>query len=137
MNHPGPVEDEVLFEDGTMISETDLDGKIIFCNRRFAEMNGYDKKELIGKSHNFLRHPDMPVSVFTEMWDTIQSGETWKGYVKNRRRDGKHYWAIVIISPTHDEDGTPKGYIAVREAPGPQTLEEVKIRYAQMRAAEA
>ena len=130
------AEDEVLLDETTMISETDLSGKITFCNRKFADMNGYDKKELIGKSHNFLRHPDMPKSVFAKMWETIQSGETWKGYIKNRRRDGKHYWAVVVISPTHDDNGDPKGYIAVREAPGPQTLEQIKEEYARLRAAE-
>lgn len=129
-------DDEVLLDESTMISETDLMGKIVFCNRKFADMNGYDKKELLGRSHNFLRHPDMPKAVFTEMWETIKSGETWKGYIKNLRRDGKHYWAVVIISPTYDDAGKPTGYIAVREAPGPRSLEDIKERYAEMRAAE-
>jgi len=127
---------DILFDGSVMISETDLSGRIIFCNRKFAQMHGYDKEELLGKSHNFLRHPEMPQAIFTKMWETIQNGDTWKGYVKNLCKDGGSYWAIVIITPTHHDDGTPKGYIAVREAPGPQTLEQVKQEYASMLEAE-
>jgi aerotaxis receptor len=130
------IDVEIPYEGGTLVSETDLTGKITYCNRRFAEMAGYERSALIGRSHNFLRHPDMPKAVFKEMWQTIEFGEAWKGYIKNRRKDGTHYWAVVFISPTHDDTGNKKGYIAVREVPGPQTLEEIKTRYARMRDAE-
>lgn len=136
MNDTDIIDVEVPYEGGTMVSETDLKGKITYCNRKFAEMTGYERSALIGQSHNILRHPDMPKTVFKEMWETIESGEAWKGYIKNRRNDNSYYWAVVFISPTHDEAGNRKGYIAVREVPGLQTLEEIKSKYAQLRDAE-
>lgn len=126
------LDEEVPFTGGTMVSETDLGGSITYCNRLFVEMSGYEKSELMGNSHNVLRHPDMPKAIFKEMWATIQTGEPWKGYIKNLRKDGAYYWAIVYISQTHDESGYPKGYISMREVPGPQTLEKTKEDYKQM-----
>lgn len=133
---PMIIDEEVLYEGGTMVSETDLSGKITYCNRKFAEMAGYTPSELIGRSHNILRHPDMPKAVFKEMWETIQAGEAWKGYIKNLRKDGTYYWAVVYISQTHDEQGYPTGYISMREVPGPNTLKDIKERYTHMRDAE-
>ncbi len=136
MKRPLPIDHEVPYESGTMISETDLEGTIIYCNRKFARMNGYDPHELIGVTHNILRHPDMPEAVFRDLWSTIQRGERWKGYIKNLRKDGSYYWCVVYISPTLDDEEAIKGYIAIREAPGPQTLPDIKARYEKLRDSE-
>jgi aerotaxis receptor len=77
--------------DQTLVSVTDLKGRITYCNLAFVAVSGYSKAELLGQSHNIVRHPDMPAEAFRDMWDTIQSGRPWTGLVKNRRKNGDHY----------------------------------------------
>lgn len=81
-----------------IVSRTDLQGKITYANELFAKISGYKPQELIGKSHNIIRHPDMPKSPFKEMWETIVKGETWSGYVKNRTKEGRFYWVFAEVS---------------------------------------
>ncbi len=98
----------------SLVSKTDLKGKIIYVNDLFCKIAGYTREELIGKPHNIVRHPDMPKAAFKNMWDTIQSGNVWSGKVKNRKKDGGFYWVDANISPIFDEDGNIKEYIAIR-----------------------
>ena len=137
MVRPVPIDVEVKFEGGNMITETDMHGKITYVNRLFVQMSGYDKDELIGKPHSLIRHPDMPKCCFKSMWDTVSKGEPWEGYVKNLRKDGAYYWVVVMVTPKYDENGQMCGYIAVRKPPGELTLEEIKIKYAHMMSQEA
>ena len=135
MKRPEPKSEEYLFEDGVIISQTDLKGIITFANRKFREIAGYDKEELLGKPHNIIRHPDMPKAAFKEMWDTIQQDKEWHGYVKNLRKDGKYYWVETFIKPVF-EDGKKVGYIAARKPMEPETKEEMERKYAKMREEE-
>jgi aerotaxis receptor len=121
---------EFFYDGRAMITETDLRGRITFVNRKFTEMSGYPKHELIGRPHSIIRHPDMPATCFKLMWQTIRSGKSWQGYVKNRRKDGNFYWVIVHIVPKIIS-GEIVGYIAVRKKPEPQTLEQIKKIYAE------
>ena len=132
MDRPVATDEEVLFDGGIMITETDLKGKITFANRKFVQMSAYDKDELIGRSHRVLRHPDMPKCAFKSLWDTIKKGQSWKGYVKNLRKDGAFFWVIVYITPKLDDDGNHIGYIAARKVPERSTLEEIKRTYAEL-----
>lgn len=132
MSRPTPVENEVLFDGGFMITETDLQGRITFVNRKFIEMSGYTKEELLGKSHSIVRHPDMPRCCFKNMWETLRQGNPWQGYVKNLRKDGAYYWVIVYVSPKTDDNGNIIGYIAARSVPEKQTLEDIKHKYNEM-----
>ena len=90
--------------DELIVSRTDLDGYITFANDVFAEISGYTPDELIGKSHSIVRHPDMPRSVFKNMWETIKSGKLWQGYVKNLRKDGGFYWVFAEVSGVYKDD---------------------------------
>ena len=132
MKRPEPINEEVLFDGRSLISETDLRGVITFVNRKFVEMTGYPKKEVVGKPHSILRHPDMPKAAFEGMWRMIKEGKTWEGYVKNLRKDGKYYWVIVTIVPKKDEDGNIVGYIASRKMPDRKRLEQVEQQYREM-----
>ena len=89
MRHPVPTDEEVLFDGGIMITETDLRGRITYVNRKFIQMSAYEKDELIGKPHSIMRHPDMPKCCFRDMWETMKRGEIWKGYVKNALENKK------------------------------------------------
>lgn len=130
---PTPVNQEVVFDGGVMITETDTRGVITYVNRKWSEMTGYTKEEAIGQPHNINRHPDMPQAAFAEIWETIQRGEMWEGYVKNLRKDGKFYWVIVWIKPKHDESGNVVGYIAGRKVPDRMLVNKFALEYAKMR----
>lgn len=132
ITRPKPVDEEVLFDGRSLISETDLKGIITFVNRKFVEMTGYSKDEAVGQPHSMLRHPDMPKAAFKQMWDIIKEGKTWEGYVKNLRKDGKYYWVIVTIVPKKDEEGNIIGYIASRKMPDRQLLKTVEKQYKEM-----
>ncbi|MCD6212516.1 MAG: PAS domain-containing protein, partial [Sulfurovum sp.] len=73
-------------EDELIVSRTDFTGKITYVNETFAEISGYEPEELIGQPHNMIRHPDMPRSAFADLWATVERGDVWEGYVKNRRK---------------------------------------------------
>ena len=85
-------------EDEVIISRTDLKGNITYANETFCEISGYEMSELIGKSHNIVRHPDMPRTVFAELWKTLEKKEQWTGFVKNLRKDKGYYWVEAIVS---------------------------------------
>ena len=129
---PDPVNEEVLFDGGVMITETDTAGIITYANRKFREMTVYSKEELIGSPHSINRHPDMPKAAFAKMWETIKRGEMWEGYVKNMRKDGKYYWVIVWIKPKFDNEGNITGYIAGRKVPDRNMIKKIEQEYRQM-----
>ena len=132
MTRPEPIDEEVIFDGRSLISETDLKGNITFVNRKFVEMTGYTKQEAVGHPHNILRHPDMPKVAFEGMWKIIKDGKVWDGYVKNLRKDGKYYWVDVHIVPKKDENGTVIGYIASRKVTDSKRLNTTIVQYKEM-----
>lgn len=99
--------------DELIVSRTDLNGKITYANETFAIISGYEIDELIGKSHSIVRHPDMPKSIFQELWISLKKGDMWKGYVKNRRKDGGYYWVYAEVSGVY-KDGFLVEYKSLR-----------------------
>ncbi|WP_456381576.1 PAS domain-containing protein [Hydrogenimonas sp.] len=136
ITQPEPVDEEVYFKGGVMITETDTAGIITYANRKFRNMTVYTKDELIGSPHSINRHPDMPKAAFAQMWETIKRGEMWEGYVKNMRKDGKYYWVIVWIKPKFDEKGEIVGYIAGRKVPDRDVVKEMEKKYRAMKEEE-
>jgi PAS domain S-box-containing protein len=133
---PDPVDEEVPFDGGVMITETDTAGIITYANRKFRELTGYTKEELIGAPHNINRHPDMPKIAFKGMWETIKAGNYWEGYVKNMTSEGKYYLVVVSIKPKFDEDGNIVGYIAGRKIPDPDAMNAALATYRKLKAEE-
>ncbi|MEA3373180.1 MAG: PAS domain-containing protein [Campylobacterota bacterium] len=119
-------------ENELIISRTDLSGIITYVNDTFAEISGYDNDELIGQSHNILRHPDMPHSVFKTLWDTIEAGNSWEGYVKNRRKDNGYYWVYANISGVY-KDGKLVEYKSLRSFVPKAKRDEVQKVYDELR----
>lgn len=105
---------KIALDSNSIVSKTDKKGIITYVNDLFVKISGYKREELIGKSHNIIRHPDMPDSLFKELWKTISSGNTWKGIVKNKQKDGSEYFVDTAIVPLKDQDGNIKEYIAAR-----------------------
>jgi PAS domain S-box-containing protein len=105
------VEREFPFPSGeTLVSTTDLKGRILYGNAAFIAVSGYAKEELLGQPHNLIRHPDMPEEAFRDLWQTIASGAPWSAAVKNRRKDGSYYWVMANVTPLVD-NGVPVGYM--------------------------
>lgn len=98
-----------------IVSKTDKNGIITYANDEFCKISGYSKEELIGKSHNIIRHPDTDKSVFKELWHTIRDKkEPWFGDIKNQAKDKTPYWTKAIINPIIDSNGDVMEYIAIR-----------------------
>ncbi len=105
------------FRDGeTIVSKTDLKGVITYVNPYFCEMSGYSAQESVGQPHNFIRHPDMPPEAFADLWETLKKGKPWTGLVKNRCKNGDHYWVEANVTPIR-ENGQAVGYLSVRSKP--------------------
>jgi len=131
-----PVDEEVLFDGGIMITETDTRGIITYANRKFREMTGFTREELIGSPHSINRHPDMPPGAFRGMWKIISSGKHWRGYVKNMRKDGKYYWVLVYIQPKYDENDNIIGFVAGRKIAYREAVEVAEELYAKYHSSE-
>lgn len=96
-----------------IVSKTDLNGTITYVNDNFVNISGYTRDELVGQPHNIMRHPDVPKTVFKDMWQTLQSGKPWVQLVKNRCKNGDHYWVEANVSPIY-ENGQIVGFLSVR-----------------------
>lgn len=115
---------ESPFPEGRLIvSRTDPAGIITHVNQSFVAMSGYTIDELIGAPHYILRHPDMPPVAFQGLWDTVNRGEKWQGYVKNLRKDGGFYWVKATVIP-NIRNGNVIGYTSVRRKPSRQKIDE-------------
>ncbi|BCD63089.1 aerotaxis receptor [Nitratiruptor sp. YY08-26] len=128
------IETEVP-QDELIISRTDLKGIITYANETFARISGYRSEELIGKPHNILRHPDMPKSVFKDLWETIKAEKIWKGYVKNLRKDRGYYWIYAEISGVY-KDGKLVEYKSMRSWIPKDKRIEMQNLYDKMRLEE-
>ncbi|GGW78187.1 methyl-accepting chemotaxis protein [Alteromonas halophila] len=115
-----------------LISSTDRRGVLQHCNDEFEEVSGFTRDELIGKNHNIIRHPDMPPAVFKEMWSTLQSGKTWMGLVKNRRKNGDHYWVSAFVTPVF-ENKEIIGFESVRVPAMENSKKRAEDVYARLR----
>ncbi|SDK77459.1 methyl-accepting chemotaxis sensory transducer with TarH sensor /methyl-accepting chemotaxis sensory transducer with Pas/Pac sensor [Franzmannia pantelleriensis] len=131
-NQPITQREYVLDDEHFLISRTDLKGRITYANPAFIEVSGFTHEELIGAPHNLVRHPDMPPEAFANLWQTLQSGETWRGLVKNRRKDGDHYWVDANVTPIV-ENGQVAGYTSVRIKADREAIDSAEAAYRQMR----
>ena len=117
-----------------LVSTTDTTGVITHCNAAFVRVSGYAHDELLGQPHNMIRHPDMPPDAYRDMWRTLGRGRPWTGIVKNRRKNGDHYWVKANVTPVL-ENGKPKAYMSVRTQPTRQQIEDAEALYARMMSA--
>ena len=102
-----------LDDDTTLMSTTDLHSYMTHTNDTVVQVSGFTLQELLGQPHNIVRHPDMPKAAFADMWYTLQKGEPWSGIVKNRRKNGDHYWVRANAVPMV-RNGQMTGYMSIR-----------------------
>ena len=133
VNLPVTQTEYVVPEGSTLMSTTDLKGRITYCNSAFTQASGFEPSELMGKAHNIIRHPDMPPAAFQDLWDSIQAGEPWVALVKNRRKNGDYYWVKANASVQRGPNGAPSGYISVRTKPSSAEVAAAEALYASIR----
>jgi aerotaxis receptor len=128
---------EYPLQDGqSIVSKTDVQGRIVYVNPTFVEVSGFTREELLGKAHNLVRHPDMPPAAFADMWRTLQDGAPWTGLVKNRCKNGDFYWVVANVVPVK-EAGRTVGYMSVRTRPTRAQIDAAAALYRRMREGKA
>jgi len=125
-----------LGESDFIVSKTDTNGKIIYCNEIFARMAGYPPADLIGANHNIIRHPDMPRIAFKLVWDLIKAKKEFFGFVKNLSADGGYYWVFAYITADLDQSGNIISYTSVRRKPPQSAIDIITPIYKLLKDAE-
>ncbi len=115
---------------------TDLEGKIVYVNRKFSEVTGYAPEEIIGRNPRFLKSGNHPASTYREMWDSLTQGKAWQGEFHNRKKSGDLYWEQAVISPLFDDQGKVTHYVGVKEDITDRKHAEAAVRAAEKEAEE-
>jgi aerotaxis receptor len=131
INQPNSGRERSFPAEQHLISATDTRGIISYCNDEFAEVSGFTREELVGSPHNLVRHMDMPPAVFGHMWDYLKAGRSWMGIVKNRCKNGDHYWVSAYVTPIQ-ENGRVVGYESVRSKPSSEQVRRAEKLYARL-----
>ncbi|MGJ0321502.1 bifunctional diguanylate cyclase/phosphodiesterase [Aliarcobacter cryaerophilus] len=108
------LEYKKAIDESSIVSKTDKNGLITFVNKKFCEISGYEEDELIGKSHNIVRHPSMTKEFFNNLWKTITNKEIFKGVIVNKKKNGLVYYVDTTIIPILDENKNIDEFIAIR-----------------------
>lgn len=128
---------EIQFDDHQfMLTRTDLKGVITYANKDFIQISGYSEAELIGSSHNIVRHPDMPVEAFADMWRSLKAGKPWTGLVKNRTKQGDFYWVVANATPVTENDQVV-GYLSARRKPTREQINQAATAYQLFKSGQA
>ena len=135
-NQPVTQREYEFPDNATLMSTTDTKSHVTYANAAFVEVSGFDLKEILGQPHNLVRHPDMPQEAFADMWATIKGGEPWTALVKNRRKDGDHYWVRANAVPVV-RDGKPVGYMSVRTKATREEIAAADALYREFREGKA
>lgn len=124
--------EHTLSDTDFLVSQTDSKGKIVFANEDFCKIAGYTLEELIGQPHSIVRHSDMPKLAFKDLWNTITSGKVWKGYVKNKTKNGGYYWVFATVYPNIACGDGEGGYLSCRRKPSSDEIRKAEALYKTM-----
>jgi len=132
-NYPVTQREKPFPDQSCILSTTDLKGIITYVNQDFVDISGFQAEELLRKNHNIVRHPDMPPAAFADLWDTLKEGHSWMGVVKNRCKNGDHYWVDAYVTPITN-GGQVVEYQSVRTRPEREIIERAERLYADIHA---
>ncbi|WP_395702696.1 methyl-accepting chemotaxis protein [Aquabacterium sp.] len=135
-NQPVSQREYAVSDNATLMSTTDIHSRIQYANAAFIEVSGFTREEIEGQPHNLVRHPDMPREAFADMWATLKGGEPWTALVKNRRKDGDHYWVRANATPVVRQ-GQTVGFMSVRTKPGRDEVQAAEALYQAFREGRA
>jgi len=133
INQPTTQIEQQFDSSMNILSTTDLKGAITYVNDDFISISGFEQDELIGRNHNMVRHPDMPPAAFQMLWDTVKSGQSWMGVVKNRCKNGNHYWVDAYVTPI-EKNGAVSEYQSVRRKPNTEFVKRAEKIYPDLLA---
>lgn len=133
VNRPVTQKELPLDESRRLISTTDRKGRIEHANQDFINVSGFSSEELHGANHNIVRHPDMPPAAYANLWSYLKRGQPWMGVVKNRCKNGDHYWVDAYVTPVYD-DGEIVGYQSVRRRPPRDLVHRAERMYGNLSA---
>ncbi len=136
INMPITDIEHVLTETDSIVTKTDLNGKITYASDDFIRISGFTKEELIGASHNIVRHPDMPSEVFEDLWRSMKKGYPRSALIKDRCKNGDFFWVWANVAPMYENDHLI-GYISVRNKPSREHITEVTDAYRKFREGKA
>ncbi|MDH2431086.1 PAS domain-containing methyl-accepting chemotaxis protein [Pokkaliibacter sp. MBI-7] len=132
-NLPVTEMEVTFFDRANILSTTDLKGAITYVNDDFITISGFDEEELIGKNHNIVRHPEMPPAAFQMLWESLKKGKSWMGLVKNRCKNGDHYWVHAYATPI-ERNGAVAEYQSVRRKADKEHVRRAEWLYPQLMA---
>jgi aerotaxis receptor len=135
-NQPITQREHAIPDDCTLMSTTDTQSHVTYANDDFVAASGFSRDEIHGQPHNLVRHPDMPAAAFADMWATLKGGEPWTALVKNRRKNGDHYWVRANAVPVVRQ-GRQVGYMSVRTKPSRDEVAAADALYGAMREGRA
>ncbi len=115
-----------------IVSQSDLDGFIIYANPIFYKIAGYSSAKLIGENHNIIRHPDMPKAIFKLLWERLKNREDVYCFIKNRAVNNRFYWVFAYIRPSFNKNGTVRNYISTRRAISNKARDIIEPLYKEM-----
>ncbi len=133
-NSPTTGRERQFSEQHNLISTTDESGRILYANDHFCEIAGYEGEELEGENHNIVRHPDMPKAAFQDLWTHLKNKKSWMGLVKNRAKNGDHYWVNAYVTPILDNQDRLIEYQSVRSRPSRDEIAQAESMYQQINA---
>ncbi len=136
INQPVSQREHEIPDEATLMSTTDIASHVTYANAAFVAASGFDRDELLGQPHNVVRHPDMPREAFADLWATLKAGHSWSALVKNRRKNGDHYWVRANAAPVW-RGGELTGYLSVRTKPARQEIEAAEALYRRFREGRA
>lgn len=135
-NQPITQQEFEFPDNATLMSTTDTESYVTYANAAFMQVSGFSLEEIQGQPHNVVRHPDMPKEAFADMWSTLKGGEPWSALVKNRRKNGDHYWVRANATPVV-RNGQPAGYMSVRTQASREEIVAAEALYRDFREGKA
>ncbi|SFR47111.1 methyl-accepting chemotaxis sensory transducer with Pas/Pac sensor [Marinobacter daqiaonensis] len=136
INQPVSQRNIPVAEDANILSTTNPKGQITHINDEFVEISGFSREELISQPHNIIRHPDMPRAAYEEMWRRLKAGQSWIGAVKNRCKNGDHYWVQAYAIPVTGKNGELVELQSIRSRLSEERIKRAEALYARVKQSE-